>query len=173
VSDHTVGGPDDVRAGEESEPAELLADLRSFARVLDSAVEIPGTNVRVGLDPLVGLLPVVGDVPTSLLGAYVIVQGARLGVPRETLARMGANLIVDAVVGSLPLVGDVGDVVWRAHDRNVALLEARLEDPSGADGDFLVVWGGTVVVLVVLLAINLAAYAAVWWLLGEVGLQPF
>jgi hypothetical protein len=160
-------------ASSDPEVEAILEDLRSFARLLDSAVEIPGTNVRVGLDPVLGLLPVAGDVPTSLVGAYVLVQAVRLDVPRETVARMVANLVVDAVVGSIPLVGDVGDVVWRAHDRNVALLEARLRDPDGASTDVLVVWGGTVLALVALLTINLAAYAAVWWVLGEVGLRPF
>lgn len=172
-SDPDLGSRREGAAGTDPEVEAILEDLRSFARLLDSAVEIPGTKVRVGLDPLLGLLPVAGDVPTSLVGAYVLVQAVRLDVPRETIARMVVNLLVDAVVGSVPLVGDLGDVAWRAHDRNVALLEARLRDPSGASTDFLVAWGGTVLALVALLAINLAAYAAVWWMLGEAGLRPF
>jgi hypothetical protein len=149
--------------------AEALARLRRLSHYLDSAVEVPGTNFRVGLDPIVGLLPVAGDVPTTAVSAYIVAEAAALGAPRETVARMVLNLVVDAVVGSVPVVGDAFDAVWKANQRNVRLLEARRTDPAGATRDGRVVAVVGVLLFVLLLAIGAAAVAASWWLLTGAG----
>jgi hypothetical protein len=176
------GGPDDdpgtveIVDGDEPgpavepAPAERVARLRRVSHALDSAVEIPYIHVRIGLDPLLGLLPVVGDATATAAAAYIVVEAAALGVPRATLARMCLNLLVDAVVGSIPLVGDAFDVVWRANDRNVRLLEARLDDPGGERRDRRVVAALGVLLLGFVLAVGAGAAVAVWWLLGLTGL---
>ncbi|MGQ4556623.1 DUF4112 domain-containing protein [Halobellus sp. GM3] len=149
--------------------SERLARLRRESRLLDSAVEIPVLNVRVGLDPLLGLLPGVGDVTATAASAYIVAEAAALGAPRATLARMCLNLLVDALLGSVPLVGDAFDVVWRANDRNVRLLEARTADPSGEQRDRRVVLALGVGVFAVVFAASVGALAVAWWLLGASG----
>ncbi len=149
--------------------ADRLARLRRLSRLLDSAIEIPGTNLKVGLDPLLGLLPVVGDAPATAASAYVVAEAAALGAPRATLARMCLYLLVDAVFGSVPLVGDAFDVLWRANDRNVRLLEARLVDPRGETRDRRVVVALGTAVFVAVLAVGAGAAVTVWWLLRVAG----
>ncbi|MFD1685447.1 DUF4112 domain-containing protein [Halobellus litoreus] len=148
---------------------ERLARLRRVSRLLDSAVEIPGVNVRVGLDPLLGLLPGVGDATATAASAYVVAEAAALGAPRATLARMCLNLLVDALLGSIPLVGDAFDVVWRANDRNVRLLEARLADPTAERRDRRVVIVLGIAVFVGVLTVSAAVVATLWWLFGVAG----
>ncbi|ELK54863.1 MULTISPECIES: DUF4112 domain-containing protein [Haloferax] len=151
---------------------ETLARLRTVSFYLDEAVEIPGTNYRVGLDPILGLVPGVGDATASALSAYILVEAAMLGVPRATLARMLGNVVLDATVGSIPLVGDVFDAAWKANARNVRLLEARCDDTSpaaaAADRRFLV--AAVAAVTLLLVALGAATALVALWLLGQVGL---
>lgn len=104
-----------------------LARLRALAHLLDDAFRIPGTSVRFGLDPVVGVLPVAGDGVTTLLSLYVILEGIRLGAPAGLVAKMVAVLAVDAVVGSIPLIGPLFDARWKANAWNVRLLVDHLE----------------------------------------------
>ena len=179
----SASGPDLDGEGEPNNPQDAGADpaaggsanarvagLRRLSRGLDSAVTIPRTGIRVGVDPVLGVIPGIGDVVPTAASAYIVAEAAALGVPRATLLRMCVNLLVDAVVGSIPLVGDAFDIVWRANDRNVRLLEARLVDPGGRrrDGRAVVVLGAAVFLSV--LAIGCAGIVAVWWLLGGVGI---
>ncbi|WP_343067738.1 DUF4112 domain-containing protein [Halobellus ruber] len=163
------GAPDAPDADGEG-PRGRLARVRRLSRALDSAVTVPRTDIRIGLDPIVGLLPGVGDVVPTAASAYIVAEAAALGVPRATLARMCLNLLVDAVVGSIPLLGDAFDVVWRANDRNVRLLEARLADPTGGRRDRWVVAALGAAVFLAALAVGLAGVAAVWWVLGVAGI---
>ena len=116
------------------------------------------------------MIPGVGDIVPTAASAYIVAQAAALGVPRATLLRMCLNLAVDAVVGSIPLVGDAFDVVWRANDRNVRLLESRLTDPTGEQRDRRVVAVVGAAVFLSVLAIGVAGIAAAWWLLGVAGI---
>jgi hypothetical protein len=95
--------------------------MEADAYLLDDGLPVPGTDRRVGLDPLVGLLPVAGDTATAVVSLALVVQAALLGVSRRTLARMLLNVGVDAVAGSVPVVGDLFDAVWKANRRNVKL----------------------------------------------------
>ncbi|HXJ31745.1 MAG TPA: DUF4112 domain-containing protein [Gemmatimonadales bacterium] len=106
--------------------------LQRLARLWDSAIRIPGTQVRVGLDPLVGLIPGLGDAAGALVSAYIVLEAARFDMPASTLLRMLANVAIDALLGTVPVVGDIFDVAWRANLRNVALIEHHLADPHGA-----------------------------------------
>lgn len=118
--------------------APALADevkrLDALAWMLDSSIPVPGTNLRIGLDPLIGLIPVVGDLIGMAFSAYILIQAARLGIPRVTLMRMGFNVTVEAAVGIIPFVGDAFDFYWQANRKNVDLLKAHLRDPKRAKG---------------------------------------
>lgn len=103
---------------------------RALARLLDSAIRIPGTNVRIGLDPILGLMPGLGDVAGAGLAGYTVLVAARLGAPRTVILRMLGNVAFDTIVGAVPLLGDLFDAGWKANTRNVALLERYLERPA-------------------------------------------
>lgn len=155
----TAPQPSDPRA---SDP---LASARRLARLLDSAVAIPGTNVRFGLDALIGLVPGLGDVAGAAMSAYLVLLGSRQGISRAVLARMIGNVAVDAMGGSIPLIGDLFDVGWKANTRNLQLLERSLGDPAPAARASRAAVVGTVVVLVL---IAVAALAGGWFLLRAI-----
>lgn len=106
--------------------AAALARLEALARVLDQAVRIPGTQIRFGLDAVLGLIPGVGDVATNLISAYLVMEARKLGVSRRDMARMIGNIAVDVGVAAIPVAGDVFDLFWRANDRNMAILREHL-----------------------------------------------
>ena len=94
--------------------------------MLDSAVVIPGTKIRIGADSILGIIPVVGDLGGAALSGYIVLTSARLGAPPSALLRMLINIAIDTVVGSVPVLGDMFDVGWRANMRNADLLESHL-----------------------------------------------
>ncbi|RXK48546.1 DUF4112 domain-containing protein [Halorientalis pallida] len=107
-----------------------LDRLKAVAYVMDESVRVPGTDVRVGLDPLVSAVPVVGDVISGGLSLYIVVESAYLGVSYATLARMLANIAIDVGGGAIPFVGTVFDALWKSNVRNVELL---LDELGGTD----------------------------------------
>jgi hypothetical protein len=107
--------------------AERIARLDALASLLDTAILIPGTNVRFGLDALIGLMPGIGDMVTTLLSLYIVKEARALGAPRPVILRMLGNVALDGVLGAVPLAGDVFDVMWRANRRNMSLLRGWLE----------------------------------------------
>ena len=109
-----------------------LERLKRLSRILDSAIGIPGTRYRLGLDPIVGLVPVIGDALGAIFSSYIIFQAARLGVPKLTLARMIGNVMVDTIVGEIPLLGDLFDVGFKSNLRNLSLLEQHVHRPAAA-----------------------------------------
>lgn len=115
-------------------PADLddprLRRLERFADLLDSRFRVPGTDLRFGLDGLVGLIPGIGDTVTAIGGFFIIQQARALGVRRRTIARMVGNLMVDAVVGAVPVVGDAFDFAWKSNLRNIRLLHDDLASQS-------------------------------------------
>lgn len=148
-------------------PAPTVANLRALARVLDSAVGVPGTRMRVGADALIGLVPVVGDLAGAALSGYVVLSAARLGVPRAVLLRMVANVGVDALIGAVPLIGDFADVGWKANTRNVALLERALAEPAAVRRQSRLHVALVVLALVLVAAVGITATAlVVRWLWG-------
>lgn len=106
-----------------------LQRLRKLSRLLDNAIGIPGTSFRVGLDPILGLVPGAGDFLGTALSAYIVIEAARIGLPRGALGRMVLNIFLEGVVGAIPVVGDLFDFAWKANTRNIALLEAHLNIP--------------------------------------------
>ncbi|CAA2138497.1 MULTISPECIES: DUF4112 domain-containing protein [Methylobacterium] len=118
------------RAEPDSREAALLR-LEQFAHLMDSAFVIPGINRRVGLDAVVGLVPIIGDAAGMLLASYIVYEARRLGAPRWLLARMAMNVAFDGVIGAVPLAGDIFDAAFKANRRNVRLLRRHLEKTGG------------------------------------------
>ena len=108
------------------------ARIARVTRVLDELVRVPGTPIRVGLDPVIGLVPVVGDVVAAGAGAWVIAEAARFGVPRIVLGRMVLNLLLDLGIGAIPLVGDLYDLVFRSNTKNLELFRRHALDPDAS-----------------------------------------
>jgi hypothetical protein len=142
-----------------------MKDLTRLARTLDSAVRIPGTNVRFGLDAVLGLVPGVGDVAGAVMAGYIVLVGAQRGASASVLARMVLNIGIDTVVGSVPIVGDLFDVGWRANMRNVALLEAHAADPGRARAASRLVVFGVAAGVLLLVAF---AVAVAWLVIGAI-----
>ena len=108
-----------------------IARIDALATLLDTAFILPGTNVRFGLDALIGLVPGIGDAVTTAMSLYIVHEARQLGAPRHLLLRMLANVALDGIVGAVPVVGDAFDVLWRANRRNMRLLQ---EWPQRAEG---------------------------------------
>lgn len=142
------------------------AQTERLARLLDSRFRVPGTGLRFGLDGLLGLVPGVGDAAGLALSSMVIVQAVRLGARGATVARMVLNVAVDAVFGSIPLLGSVFDFAFKANTRNVALLQRHQLDPAGTAAESRRAVRRTLVASAVGLALTLLAVVAlVTWLL--------
>lgn len=103
-----------------------LKKLKTLSHFLDNAITIPGTKYKFGLDPIIGLFPAVGDYITLLISAYIIYEGAKLGAKQETLIKMTMNILIDSLVGTVPVAGDVFDLAWKANQQNIELLEQEL-----------------------------------------------
>ena len=106
---------------------EEFPELADLALLLDSRWRIPGTGIRFGMDAVAGLLPGVGDAASGLVSAYVLYKAQRLGAPGLLLARMFGNVVLDTVFGSVPILGTIFDVVYKANNRNVRLLRRHLQ----------------------------------------------
>jgi hypothetical protein len=117
----------------ESSPEERKRRARDrlivLARLMDSAITLPGVRRGFGLDALLGLVPIAGDAVSAAMGLYSIVQARELGASRWLQARMVGNLLIDAALGAVPIAGDVADVFFRAHRRNLELLQRELKEP--------------------------------------------
>ncbi|MEG4114770.1 MULTISPECIES: DUF4112 domain-containing protein [unclassified Microcoleus] len=117
-----------------------LRRLRRISHLLDNAIPIPGTKYRIGLDPILGLIPGGGDLISSIFAGYVVFKSAQMGVPQETLVQMAANIVFDTVAGTVPVAGDLLDVAWKANVKNIELLDAHLGSPEqGKKADWLFV----------------------------------
>ncbi|WP_257300044.1 DUF4112 domain-containing protein [Haloarchaeobius sp. FL176] len=99
---------------------------KRVAWLLDEAVRIPGTNRRVGLDPILGLLPFIGDFVTAFFSLYIVVEAILAGAKKRTVVRMLVNIGLDVVLGSVPIIGDIFDATWKANVKNRELLERSL-----------------------------------------------
>lgn len=166
----------DPRYGRDGDPVrrvqgEVLGDARSarftaferrfaaVSRVLDDLVAVPGTGIRVGLDPVIGLIPFVGDAISGVVGFWLITEAARFGVPRVVVARMVLNTAVDLVLGAIPFLGDLFDVVSRSNARNLALFRRHALDPGASTRNDRLI----------LIGIGLIAIAVLWVLATAIG----
>lgn len=131
-------------------------------RFLDELVSVPGTPVKVGLDPVIGLVPVVGDAVAAGVGAWVIAEAARFGVPRVVLGRMVLNLLVDLGFGAIPLIGDAYDLFFRSNTRNLELFRRHALDPDASTRGEQAFFAGLLLVIVGILWL---AFVALGWLI--------
>lgn len=153
------GGPQDIGRVDQLRLARFLADL------LDQRFTIPGTSIRIGLDPIIGLIPGIGDLVANLTGSLILILAARAGVPKIGLVRMGINVAVNTLLGAVPFVGDVLSIWFRSNLRNVELLQRYLGRPARRD-----VWSDWLLVVALLIAL-IALIAAVgffaFWVIRE------
>lgn len=110
--------------------APRLKRMRQLSQLLDGAIVIPGTKRRIGLDPILGLIPGGGDTVSAALSAYIIIEAAQMGLPRAALMRMVTNIAIDTVVGTVPVFGDIFDVFSKANLRNMQIVESHAQAPA-------------------------------------------
>ena len=143
--------------------AQGLDALRKVAQLLDSAFVVPGTSYRVGLDPILGLVPGLGDLVSPLFTIGLLWQARELAIPRVVLLRMILNVAIDSLLGAVPVVGDLFDFAWKANNKNLALVECHAQaERTASAGDWLFV--GLTVVSLVLLAV--IPFVIVGWLVA-------
>ena len=143
--------------------AQALDALRKVAQLLDSAFVVPGTSYRVGLDPILGLVPGLGDLVSPLFTIGLLWQARELAIPRVVLLRMILNVAIDSVLGAVPVVGDLFDFAWKANNKNVALVERHAqEERTASAGDWVFV-GLTVATLLLMAVIP---FLIVGWLVA-------
>lgn len=138
-----------------------LRRVGALARFLDDSIPIPGTNIRIGFDAIIGLIPGFGDLAGGILSTYIVVQAIELGIPKPTVVRMAFNILVETVLGAIPVLGDIFDAAWKSNVKNARLLEGALivERKRGLkDTAFLAI------LVVALLALSVAGCALSWWI---------
>jgi hypothetical protein len=136
--------------------------LSRLAWLLDSSIPIPGTRFTIGLEALIGLVPVFGDLVGVLLSSYIVSEAARLGAGKSILARMTFNVVVEGLAGMVPFAGDLFDAAWKANQRNVRLLNDYLEQPRRATVASRRFIAGMVGVLLLLIA-SIAGLGVFLW----------
>jgi Domain of unknown function (DUF4112) len=138
--------------------------MRRWARIFDSAFRIPGTRITFGIDPILGLVPGIGDLASPVFSLFMLWHGARLRVPKVVLARMVLNVLIDAGIGAIPVLGDVFDFAWKANEWNLALLETHaIAGQRASSADYLfVILCALVVIVAALLPILVLFALGVW-----------
>ncbi len=118
--------------GKDANVRARIDQLRRWRRLMDEAFQVPGTRIRFGWDPVIGMIPWAGDVVGAIMGAVLLYHGHRMRLPAVVQARMVLNVVLDLVLGAVPVLGDVVDVFWKSTTRNLTLLErhAELEQPA-------------------------------------------
>ncbi len=158
--------PGDSPGGRPSSPAAAWPER--LVRLLDDGFEVPGLGVRFGLDPVLGLLlPGVGDAVGAVATAALLVEGLRRGVPATVLFTMVFHAVVDAVLGSVPVLGDLFDVAWKANRRNLRLIEQHAEGRPPTLGQRLLVVGAVLLVVLAAALPLLLTATLVRYLLGS------
>jgi hypothetical protein len=142
-----------------------LSKLRKLSNLWDQAFGIPGTQWRMGLESLIGLLPIGGDWIGLLMSSYILFHAVKFNLPRSVMVRMVLNVLIDAIVGAVPILGDLFDTTWKANTKNVNLLEAHLKSPQTSHkADKLALWllfGVCVLLILFLMGISVTLMIAI------------
>jgi hypothetical protein len=151
-----------------------LQRLKQLSYWLDNAIGIPGTKYRVGLDPIIGLIPGGGDTAGLLLSAYIVMEAAQLGASKAILTRMASNVVLETLVGTIPFVGDLFDAIWKSNVRNIRLLEDHLKIvPPGRRSQnrvyALLLLLGLLLIFIACLAVSVLLLRQILLWLGAVG----
>ena len=151
---------------EKSRTIEIDRSLDQLAFYLDGLFRVPGTTWRFGLDGIIGLVPSVGDTLTSIASFYILFAGVRYGVPKITLLRMAMNIAIDYLLGSIPVVGDAFDFVWKSNQMNMDLIRERATGRDvGKASDYAFVFGLIGALIVLLLGSIVVSGLIIWWVL--------
>lgn len=110
-----------------NDPMAVRARVEALERILERAFVFPGTKIPFGLDSVIGLVPVLGDLVTAFMGAYMVWEGRNLGMSKWQLIRMTANIGIDTAIGAIPFVGDAFDLVWRSNSKNLLIIKKHLD----------------------------------------------
>jgi len=114
-------------SGMKNDPASVLQRVKAMEMLLERSIHVPGWGRKIGLDALIGLIPVVGDIITGIMGCYLIWEARNLGMSKFQLTRMVGNIGIDTLLGSVPLLGDVFDIFWRSNTRNLRIIIKHLD----------------------------------------------
>lgn len=153
---------------------EIEEGLENLSRYLDGLFRVPGTSWRFGLDSLIGLVPNVGDTLTSFASFYILLAGARYGVPKITLLRMAFNIGLDYLVGTIPFIGDAFDFIWRANKQNMDLIRERAKgEGQGTTSDYVFVIGMILLLVGLLLGSIFISLLVISWLISKIPLLVF
>ena len=149
--------------------SKAVARARELARVLDTAIRIPGTGIRLGLDSIIGLLPAGGDAIGAALSSIIVLTALRQGVPKPVIWRMVGNVVIDTLIGSVPLLGDLFDVAWKANSKNAELLaryeNAPEETTTRSRGFAILVVVALLLILAAIVALGVLIAKGIWALL--------
>jgi hypothetical protein len=118
--------PPHVEIMETSTVSQDIQALEGLAHIMDSAIVIPGTSIRVGIDSLIGLIPGIGDTISALISSYIVQQASKYNLPWHLKLHMAFNIFMDWLIGIVPLIGDLFDIGWKANIRNVELLKKHI-----------------------------------------------
>lgn len=163
----TKGGARTARSLPRSADANRLLFVRFLADLLDQRFTIPGTSIRVGLDPILGLIPGIGDALANIAGSAILVIAVQLNVPKIVLIRMGLNLAANALIGAIPVFGDIFSIWFRSNAKNADLLERYAGSEARRAGleDWLFVAG----IISAVVLIGFGIIVAIVWLIGWLG----
>lgn len=129
-------------------------NARKIAELLDSRFTVPGTSIKIGLDPILGVLTGLGDWATAILSVYLMFYATKLGAKASVLFRMFVNIFIDLLIGVIPVLGDLFDVAWKANIRNVRLLEKLEADPSLTKSqNSIIMWALLIFLITILVGI--------------------
>lgn len=109
------------------DPAKIRQRIELIELILERSLTIPGTRIAVGMDAIVGLVPVIGDVITAAMGAYIVWEAHNLGLPKWKLARMAGNIALDTLLGAVPLAGDAFDLLFKSNSRNLRIVKRHMD----------------------------------------------
>jgi len=131
---------------------EKLLRLKLLSERLDNSIKIPGTNQKIGIDPIIGLIPILGDFIGVIFSTYIMYSGIKMGVSSKIVKKMATNLAIEFIIGSIPIIGDIFDALWKANKRNVELIEeATIENQENYN--YLIIASLIVLILSLILVI--------------------
>jgi len=133
---------------------EKLLRLKLLSERLDNSIKIPGTNQKIGIDAIVGIIPILGDFIGVIFSTYIMYSGIKMGVSSKIVKKMAANIAIEFIIGSIPIIGDIFDALWKANKRNVELIEeATIENQENYRLNYLIMASLIVLILGLILVI--------------------
>jgi len=131
---------------------EKLLRLKLLSERLDDSIKIPGTNQKIGIDAIVGIIPILGDFIGIIFSTYIMYSGIKMGVSSKIVKKMATNIAIDFIIGSIPIIGDIFDALWKANKRNVELIEeATIENQENYRLNYLIMASLIILILCLIL----------------------